>query len=44
MQQEWNRPVIVPLYLFVIALVLLAFGLYAAYRKRQSAVIVKKET
>ncbi|MCF6207419.1 MAG: ABC transporter substrate-binding protein, partial [Sulfurovum sp.] len=42
-QQAWNHPVIMPLFLFVFVLLVLVWGVYVAYRKRQSAVIVKKE-
>jgi len=41
-QEEWNQPVLLPLVLFFLIPLLMAYPLYRAYQKRQKAVIVKK--
>ncbi|CAA6802577.1 MAG: Dipeptide-binding ABC transporter, periplasmic substrate-binding component (TC 3.A.1.5.2) [uncultured Sulfurovum sp.] len=38
-QDEWNQPVILPLVLFFLIPLLMAYPLYRAYQKRQTAVI-----
>ena len=41
-QEKWNQPVTAPLYLFVLGLLLMGVGLYYAYRRHQSSVILKE--
>ena len=41
-QKKWNQPVTAPLYLFVLGLLLMGVGLYYAYRRHQSSVILKE--
>jgi ABC-type transport system substrate-binding protein len=38
-QEEWNQPVLLPLVLFLLIPILMAYPLYRAYQKRQKAVI-----
>ncbi len=38
-QEEWNQPVLLPLILFLLFPLLMAYPLYRAYQKRQQAVI-----
>lgn len=38
-QEEWNQPVLLPLVLFLIIPLLMAYPLYIAYQKRQKAVV-----
>ncbi len=40
--EEWNRPILMPIVLFFIFLILIAYILYKAYQNRQKALIVPK--
>ena len=42
-QQEWNKPQIMPLVLFVLFLLMIAFVSHRVYRNRQKAVVTKEE-
>ena len=42
-QQTWNRPVLWPLLMLVVAMLLLIWGLRKAYRRRQSSAIRKED-
>jgi len=40
-QKEWNRPEILPLFIFILLILITSFFLYRTYKNRQKAVIVK---
>ena len=42
-QEEWNQPVLLPLILFLLIPLLLAYPLYRAYQKRQKAIVGKRD-
>ncbi len=42
-QEEWNQPVLLPLILFLLFPLLMAYPLYRAYQKRQKAIISEEK-